>query len=62
MDANISTIDPVALVRSLDPKVISQRLDELDREREALRVLMRAALRAERAKDAKAAPDGGQAR
>jgi hypothetical protein len=37
--------DPVEIVRSLDPDAIRDRLDELDRERQALRVLLRAAMR-----------------
>jgi hypothetical protein len=41
-------IDPVALVRQLDPVAIRTRLDDLDREREALLVLLRAAQRAHR--------------
>jgi hypothetical protein len=40
--------DPVQLVRQLDAEVIRNRLDDLDREREALRVLLRAALRTRR--------------
>jgi ribosomal 50S subunit-associated protein YjgA (DUF615 family) len=40
--------DPVALVRQLDPEAIRKRLAELDGEREALRVLLRAAQRARR--------------
>jgi hypothetical protein len=36
------------LVRNLDSKAIRERLDELDREREALLILMRAAVRAEK--------------
>jgi hypothetical protein len=40
--------DPVALVRQLDAQAIRERLDDLDRERAALRVLLRAAQRAQR--------------
>jgi hypothetical protein len=40
--------DPVELVRQLDAGVIRQRLEDMDREREALMVLLRAALRTER--------------
>jgi len=40
--------DPAALVRQLDPDAIRDRLDEIDREREALKVLLLAALRARR--------------
>jgi hypothetical protein len=50
--------DPVELVRSLDAGAIRQRLDDLDRERSALLVLLRAALR--RRKDSPAA--AGEAR
>jgi len=38
--------DPIELVRQLDAGVIRNRLDHLDRERAALMVLLRAALRA----------------
>jgi hypothetical protein len=38
--------DATALVRQLDPDAIRQRLDALDRERSALLVLLRAAIRA----------------
>jgi hypothetical protein len=49
MDATASpTTDPVELVRQLDADTIRARLDELDRERDALRVLLRAALRRRR--------------
>ena len=49
MDAtNTNLIDPIAMVRQLDAKTIRQRLDDLDRERDALKVLLRAALRAEK--------------
>ena len=40
--------DPVELVQRLDAEAIRERLEQLDREREALRVLLRAALRAAR--------------
>jgi hypothetical protein len=49
------TADPVALVRSLDPAAIRQRLAELDATRRALLTLLRAA-RAARPPDAPAAP------
>ncbi len=42
--------DPVELVRQLDAGVIRNRLDDLDRERAALMVLLRAAQRAGRAR------------
>jgi len=38
-------IDPVELVRQLDPVTLSTRLDQIDRERQALLVLLRAARR-----------------
>ncbi len=42
MDAtNPFPADPVELVRQLDPEVIRNRLEELDRERNALLVLLR---------------------
>jgi hypothetical protein len=49
MDA-ITTLpdDPVQLVRRLDAETIRNRIDDLDREREALMVLLRAAQRAQR--------------
>jgi hypothetical protein len=40
--------DPASLVRQLDADAIRGRLEELDRERKALLVLLRAALRARR--------------
>jgi hypothetical protein len=43
MDATHSITDPVALVRDLDAEAIRRRLDDLDRERSALLVLLRAA-------------------
>jgi hypothetical protein len=46
--------DPVAIVRQLDPDDIEQRLDEMEREREALIVLLRAA-RARRRRERKVA-------
>ena len=39
-------LDPVAVVRGLDPAAIRQRLRDLDDQRAALVVLLRAALRA----------------
>jgi hypothetical protein len=47
MDAKhaLST-DAAALIRRLDPDAIRERLDALDRERQALLVLLRAAMRA----------------
>ena len=38
--------NPVTLVQELDTESILKRLNEIDHERDALRVLMRAALRA----------------
>jgi hypothetical protein len=49
MDANHPPLaNPVALVRQLDAETIRNRLDDLDRERAALLVLLRAAQRARR--------------
>lgn len=50
MDAmQILPTDPIELVRKLDAEVIRSRLDDLNREREALLVLLRAAQRLQRA-------------
>jgi hypothetical protein len=49
----------VELVRQLDADTIRDRLDALDRERDALRVLLRAALRAGRTATRQPAPAGG---
>jgi hypothetical protein len=46
MDAHTPSIDAAALIRQLDIDAIRRRLDALDRERKALIVLLRAALRA----------------
>lgn len=47
MDATHSPpTDPAELVRQLDPDTIRERIDALDRERAALMVLLRAAIRA----------------
>jgi hypothetical protein len=46
--ASLPTADPIVLVRQLDPDVIRERLEALDRERDALLVLLRAALRMRR--------------
>jgi hypothetical protein len=55
MDAKASPLtDPVALVRGLNAETIRNRIDDLDREREALLVLLRAAQRTERARQRKA--------
>jgi hypothetical protein len=45
--------NPAALVGRLDVKSISDRIDEIDRERESLRVLLRAARRNEARRGAK---------
>ena len=45
MDAATPKPDPIELVRTLDPDAIRDRLESLDDEREALRVLLRAAMR-----------------
>lgn len=46
MDTSTVPTDPVTLVRQLDPEAIRERLNTLDRERQALLVLLRAANRA----------------
>jgi hypothetical protein len=49
MDATTSLpADPLTLVRQLDADTIRNRLDDLDRERAALMVLLRAAQRTHR--------------
>jgi hypothetical protein len=59
MDLSTPTpTDPVALVQQLHAKAIRKRLDALDRERAALRVLLRAALRNQHT-DSTPAPTGG---
>lgn len=40
--------DPVSLIRQLDPHLIRQRLSEMEKQRQALLVLLRAALAAKR--------------
>ena len=53
MRAPQSLLDPVELVRRLDPTAIRNQIDVLDREREALIVLLRAAQRAKDTSDVK---------
>lgn len=49
MDATKSLpADPIMLVNQLDAEAIRNRIDDLDRERDALLVLLRAAQRAKR--------------
>jgi hypothetical protein len=43
------TSDPAALIESLNPQTIRERLAELDRQVRALRVLLRSALARQRA-------------
>ena len=50
--------DPVALIRQLDPASIERRLDEIEAEREALIVLLRAARRSKKAESKNLKPDG----
>jgi len=45
MDTHTPQTNPADLVRQLNPVSIRERLDALDRERQALLVLLRAALR-----------------
>jgi hypothetical protein len=47
--------DPITLVDELDPDVIRARLTELDRQTQALRVLLRAALARQRCRPKPAA-------
>lgn len=47
METPQSPTDPLAVVRSLDAEAIRTRIDELDAERQALLVLLRAAQRIE---------------
>jgi hypothetical protein len=47
----MSGMDPIAIIDDLDPDTIRQRLDQLARQREALCVLLRAAVRRGRALD-----------
>ena len=56
MDATSPPVDPVQLVNQLDANQIQQRLEDLERERDALRVLLRAALRARRDPPLKGGP------
>jgi hypothetical protein len=48
MDTQTLLNDPEKLVQQLDATVIRERIDDLDRERAALVVLLRAALRTEK--------------
>jgi hypothetical protein len=50
--------DAVALVRRLDAAAIHERLDDLDRERSALLVLLRAARRAQRSDSSRKPAEG----
>jgi hypothetical protein len=62
MTTAITPSDPAALIESLDPKAISDRLAELERQCHALRVLLRTALarrREARRRIALTPPDGG---
>jgi hypothetical protein len=62
MDAtHPSAADPVELVRRLDAEAIRNRLDALTRERDALRVLLRAALRTNRNANANEGEGGRRA-
>jgi hypothetical protein len=44
----VATDDPLALVERLDPETLRERIRELDRQRRALAVLLRAAVARER--------------
>jgi hypothetical protein len=45
----MDTIDPIAVVERLSPSILRQRITELDRQRRALAILLRAAVARERA-------------
>jgi hypothetical protein len=45
MDANTLTVGAAELIRKLDPDEIRREIERLDRERDALFVLLRAAMR-----------------
>ena len=47
METSQIPTDPLIVVRSLDAETIRKRIDELEAERQALLVLLRAALRME---------------
>jgi hypothetical protein len=52
--------DPVALIEQLDAADLRRQIAELDRQRRALAVLLRAAAARERQRDRAAAPPEGQ--
>jgi hypothetical protein len=54
----METTDPIAVIESLDVEVIRDRLAELRRQEDALRVLLRAALVRQRDRTASATPAG----
>jgi hypothetical protein len=54
-----SITDPVTLVRQLDADAIRARVEQLDRERDALLVLLRAAQRAAPRKATSVVGEGG---
>ena len=56
----LPAVDPVELVRQLDPDTIRTRLEQIDREREALLVLLRAARRAKPLGHPAANAEGGR--
>ena len=45
MDAPATTPDPVAIIQSLNADSLRERIARLDKERQALMVLLRAAIR-----------------
>lgn len=44
----VTTLDPIELIEHLDPNAIRARLDDLRRQEDALKVLLRAAVRRDR--------------
>jgi hypothetical protein len=61
-DIPTTLLDPLAIVRQLDAAAIRERIQTLDRERDALMVLLRAAIRAERPQPLAAAKGGAGAK
>jgi hypothetical protein len=59
MSAALNNVSPTDLVNNLDPDALAARLDELDAEAQALRVLLRSA-RARQAAQKRANQSGSQ--
>jgi hypothetical protein len=60
-DQAINNLSPTELVNGLDPDVIAARLDELDRESQALRVLLRSARARQAGRNRAAKPNAARA-